>query len=404
MPSFAYEAAGPDGAIGRGVIDAPNRSAAVERILALGQTPVRVVERSEAGGSFDLRPMVPQFGIAAERLTLLQELATLLRAGLSVERSISVMQGLSGAQRTKGALQAVLDGLRGGEPLSAAMRRADVLFPESVRRMVVAGEVSGRLPEVVKRLADAEARNKELRERVVSAMIYPALLFVVMIVVLVIIFTVVVPRLEPLFEQSGDALPWPAAILLAVSKFLTAYGFAVAVLLACALVILLYVLRQSWARLAIDRWAMTTRVLFQIPRHYHGAQFCRNVAMLLEGGVPLNRALENAQVAASNSYLRERLSGAVEAVRQGQPFKAALDTVGVLPRTAIEFAAVGEETGRPAQLLNEAADLLDRQTQTKLDRLTALLLPAVTIVLGIVVAGIMMGVSGGIMAANDLAL
>lgn len=405
MPSFAYEAAGPDGAIGRGVVEAPNRAAAVERILALGRTPVRIVEQGGAetavlGGS----SLLPRFGLVNERLVLLQELSTLLRAGLSVERALVAMQGLASKPRIRGELQSLLDGLRGGEPLSTAMRRTDRLFPEPLRRLIVAGEASGRLPEVTKRLAEAHARNKDLTDRAVSAMIYPALLVVVMFVVLVMIFTVVVPRLEPLFAQSGEALPWPAAILLGVAGFFNSFGTLAGVALAVGLAAALYALRQPAVRLSLDRWSLRSRLLLGIPRDFQAAQFCRNVAMLLDGGMPLNRALENAQAAATNGHIRQRLSGIVELVRQGRTLKSALEAGDVFPRAAVEFAAVGEETGRLSAMMNEAADVLDRQVQTKLDRLSALLLPAVTIILGIIVAGIMSGVVSGIMAANDLAL
>lgn len=406
MPSFAYEAAGPDGAIGRGVVEAPNRSAAVERILALGRTPVRIVEQGEAapasfvGGA----RFLPIWGLAEQRLTLLQEFGTLLRAGLGVERALLAMQALSSSARTKAALQNLLEGLRAGEPLSVAMRRADQLFPDATRRMIVAGEASGRLPDVMKRIADAEARNKELKDRAVSAMIYPALLVVVMFAVLVMIFTVVVPRLEPLFAQSGEALPWPAAILLAISGFFNAYGTPFAIVLVLILVGLVYALRQPGARVAIDRWALRSRLLLDIPRRFYGAQFGRNLSMLLEGGMPLNRALETAQSAISNTHIRQRLAGAVELVRQGRTLKSALEVTDVLPRAIVEFAAVGEETGKLPSMMSEAADILDRDVQTKLDRLSALLLPAVTIFLGLVVAAIMSGVVTGILAANDLAL
>ncbi|MBP6012578.1 MAG: type II secretion system F family protein [Alphaproteobacteria bacterium] len=406
MPSFAYEAAGPDGAIGRGVVEAPNRSAAVERILALGRTPVRIVEQGEAapasfaGGA----RLLPVWGLAGQRLTLLQEFGTLLRAGLGVERALLAMQALSSSSRTKSALQNLLEGLRAGEPLSVAMRRADQLFPDATRRMIVAGEASGRLPEVMKRIADAEARNKELKDRAISAMIYPALLVVVMFAVLVMIFTVVVPRLEPLFAQSGEALPWPAAILLAISGFFNAYGTLFAIVLVLSLVGLVYALRQPGARVAIDRWSLRSRLLLDIPRRFYGAQFGRNLSMLLEGGMPLNRALETAQSAISNTHIRQRLAGAVELVRQGRTLKAALEVTDVLPRAIVEFAAVGEETGKLPSMMGEAADILDRDVQTKLDRLSALLLPAVTIFLGLVVAAIMSGVVTGILAANDLAL
>jgi general secretion pathway protein F len=273
-----------------------------------------------------------------------------------------------------------------------------------MRKLVAAGEASGRLGDVMTRLAAAETRNKELSDRAVSAMIYPALLVVVMLIVLTIIFTTVVPRLAPLFAQSGDALPWPAAVLLAISQFLNGYGTLTAIVAAAALLGLLYALRQPAARVAFERWSLKSRLFFDIPRGMHAAQFARNVAMLLTGGMPLNRALETAQAAVGNVHLKQTLSGAIELVRQGKPMKTALEASGALPRILLEFAGVGEETGRLAPMLDQAADILDREVQTKLDRLSALLLPAVTIVLGLVVAAIMGGVVSGIMAANELAL
>lgn len=405
VPSFAYEAAGPDGVIGRGVVDAANRALAVERILALGRTPVRVVEQDgDPAAAPAASHLLPVFGLAGERLALLREFASLLGAGLSVERTLVAMQGLAAKPRTRGAVQAILAGVRGGEPLSVAMQRADQLFPESLRRLVVAGEASGQLPAVMTRLAGAQAKNKELQERTVSALIYPALLVTVMIVVLTIIFTVVVPRLEPLFAESGAALPWPAALLLGVSRFLDAYGSVLGLTLAGGFAGLLYTMRQPAARVARDAWALRSPVVFGIPRGSEAAQFCRNLAMLVDGGLPLNRALEAAQASARNAEMRRQLAGTVELVRQGRSLRAAIDATPALPRVVAEFAAVGEETGRLAAMLSEAADVLDRDVQTKLDRLSALLLPAVTIVLGLAVAAIMGGVVSGLLAANDMAL
>jgi general secretion pathway protein F len=404
VPSFAYEAAGPDGAIGRGVIDAPTRSAAVERILASGRTPVRLVEQGVSSAAFEPTRAFPAFGMASERLGLLREFGTLLQAGLSVERALTALQGLTARPRSRSAVQSLLEGLRAGEPVSAAMRRASALFPEPMRKLVAAGEASGRLPEVISRLAAAEARNKELSDRAISAMIYPALLIVVMLVVVSIIFTTVVPRLEPLFVQSGDALPWPAAVLLAVAQFFNAYGSLTAIAAVAALGLVLYALRQPATRVAIERWSFRSRLLFDIPRRMHAAQFGRNVGMLLAGGMPLNRALETAQSAVGNVHLKQQLSGAIELVRQGKPLKTALEASGVLPRILVEFAGVGEETGRLGPMLDQASDILDRDVQTKLDRLSALLLPAVTIVLGLLVGAIMSGVVSGILAANELAL
>jgi general secretion pathway protein F len=126
--------------------------------------------------------------------------------------------------------------------------------------------------------------------------------------------------------------------------------------------------------------------------------------MLLDGGLPLNRALEAANAAVTNGYLRVKLDGVVEDVRQGRSLRAAIESAGALPRLTLEFVAVGEETGKLSLMLSEAADVFDRDVQTQVDRLSALLLPIVTIALGALVAAIMSGVVSGILAANDLAV
>lgn len=405
MPTFAYEATSPQGGVTRGVIEAPTRSAAVERILGLGQTPMRVTEQAAghvAGPAFG--GMRPAWGLSAQRLSILRELSLLLRAGLSVERALVAMQGLAKNARAKSTLAQLLEGLRAGEALSTAMARAGPLFPENVRKLVAAGEASGRLSDVMVRLADAHARSKELTDRVVSALIYPALLVIVMIAVLVMIFTVVLPRLEPLFLQSTDALPWATAVLLAVSWFFEVFGLWLLLVLIAGLTYALYALRAPATRLALDRFATNSRFMLDLPRRYQAAQFCRNLGMLLEGGMTVNRALEAAEGAMSNRYMRSFMPKLIDEVRQGRTLKAALESAGVFPRLTVEFAAVGEETGRVAPMMTEAADVLDRDVKTELDRLSALLLPVVTIVLGAIVAAIMAGVVTGILAANDLAL
>lgn len=405
VPNFLFEAASRDGAVVRGTIEAASRAAAVERIMALGRTPVRVVEQGvdslHTGEAAEGRPL---WGAAQQRLALLRELSLLLHAGLSVERALVVMQGLAVKHRTKATIAHLLDGLRGGEALSGAMRRAEGVFPETLRKLVAAGEVSGRLKDVVARLASAYARNKDLADRAISALIYPALLVVVMLAVLTMIFTVVLPRLEPLFAQSGAALPWPAAVLVAISHIFNDYGLWLAALLIVAVFGGLLALRGQGSKFALDRFAITSRVTLDLPRRYEAAQFCRNLAMLIEGGMPLNRALEAAEGGISNRYMRSHLTKVLQDVRQGRPLSWAFDKANVFPRLVVEFAAVGEETGHLAPMLDKAADLLDSEVQIRLDRLSALLLPTVTVALGIVVAAIMSGVVSGILAANEMAL
>lgn len=407
MPIYSYEAAGKDGKPTHGTIEAPSRSMAVERLLQQGRTPLLLSERPLQRGPASLSAWLPSWGSMAEarnRGTLLRELAVLLKAGLNVERSLTTMAALASTPATRATIDAMLESLRSGETLSAAMARAGDAFPESMRRLVAAGEASGRLPEVMTRIADAEERTRQLSDRLVSAMIYPALLMVTMLGVLTLIFTSVLPQLEPVLAGAGSAIPWPAAMLLAVSRFMNAFGFTLAVVLLAGLVASLYLLRQPATQLALDRHAIKARYLLGIPLHYQTAQFFRNLAMLVDGGMPLNRALELAQQALSNRFMRQALDAVINDVRQGRTLRTALEQAGLFPRLAVEFVAVGEETGRLAPMLQEAADMFERDVQTRIDRLSALLLPMMTIFLGLVVAAIMTGVVSGIFAANDLAI
>ncbi|MFN9779564.1 MAG: type II secretion system F family protein [Alphaproteobacteria bacterium] len=407
MPIYSYEAAGKDGKPTHGTIEAPSRSMAVERLLQQGRTPLQLSEQPLQRGPASLSAWLPSWGSMAEarsRGTLLRELAILLKAGLNVERSLTTMAALASTPATRATIDAMLESLRSGETLSAAMARAGDAFPESMRRLVAAGEASGRLPEVMTRIADAEERTRQLSDRLVSAMIYPALLMVTMLGVLTLIFTSVLPQLEPVLASAGSAIPWPAAMLLAVSRFMNAFGFTLAVVLLAGLVASLYLLRQPATQLALDRHAIKARYLLGIPLHYQTAQFFRNLAMLVDGGMPLNRALELAQQALSNRFMRQALDAVINDVRQGRTLRTALEQAGLFPRLAVEFVAVGEETGRLAPMLQEAADMFERDVQTRVDRLSALLLPMMTIFLGLVVAAIMTGVVSGIFAANDLAI
>jgi general secretion pathway protein F len=407
VPIYAYEAAGHDGKPVRGSIEAPTRSAAVERLLQQGRTPLSLSEaplRRGGSGLLSWLPSLQGMSVGQTRMTLLRELSVLLKAGLNVERSLATMSTVASSPATRSLIEAMLEGLRGGETLGSAMARAGDMFPEPMRRLVAAGEASGSLAEVMARIAETETRARQLSDKLVSAMIYPALLLTTMLGVLTLIFTSVLPQLEPVLQGSGAAIPWPTAMLLGVSHFMNAFGGALALLLIAGLAAILVMLRQPAARFALDRHAVTARYLLAIPINVQTAQFCRNLAMLLEGGMPLNRALELSRQALSNSYVRHVLDAVIVQVKQGRTLRAALDQAAIFPRIAVELVAVGEETGRIAPMLQEAADMFERDVQTRVDRLSALLLPAMTILLGLVVAAIMTGVVSGIFAANDIAI
>jgi general secretion pathway protein F len=165
-----------------------------------------------------------------------------------------------------------------------------------------------------------------------------------------------------------------------------------------------YVLKRDAARDALHRFVFKSRIFLLVPSEYEAARFCRNLETLLSGGLALDRSLSAARSASANRWFRIRLAGVLSAVESGATLRTAFGRSEVLPALVVEFAAVGEETGRLAAMMREAAEILERDVETRLDRLTALVLPAATLVMGAIVAGVMAAIVTGLLAVNDLAM
>ena len=269
--------------------------------------------------------------------------------------------------------------------------------------MLAAGEASGNLPEITSRVAAGLSRTRALKSRLVSDLTYPAVLIVAMTAVMWVVFHTVLPRLTPIFSQAGVTMPLPTRILLGVGSFFDTYGWALLVIAMGSVVAFLYAWRQPNVRLIIDRVFVTSRLMLDLPRQFEAAIFCRNPQTVLDGGLPLERALGAARDGIANRWFRAQITNVQKAVSDGQRISHALTKATVLPPLVAEFAAVGEETGRLSAMMQEAADILDQGVQTRLDRLTTLVVPVTTLIMGALVAGLMSGIVSGVLAVNDLA-
>jgi len=401
MPRYAFEAIDATGARIRGTLEADTRGTAVEQLLTGGQTPV-LLKEAQAGESLVARALALLSGGSFDYVLLLRELATLLKAGLTVERALVLLGNLSGNRTQALKLKQITARVRAGESLSRAFGAIVTEAPAYVARLMAAGEASGQLADVVARLAAGLVRARNLKNRLVAGLTYPAILAVAMAAVLWVVFTSVLPRLTPMFSEAGAALPLPTRALLGVSWFVDTFGWLLLALTAAAAGGFLYAWRRADTRLAIDRLILSSRLTLDLPARFEAARFCRNLETLLGGGLSLERALAAAREGAGNSWFRSKLAGAQAAVSEGERLRAAFAKTDVLPPLVLEFAGVGEETGRLAAMMGEAAGVLDDEVTTRLDRLTALVLPAGTLVMGGLVAAVMAGIVSGILAVNDL--
>jgi len=401
VPRFSFEAIDRSGVLVRGSLDAQTRSVAMEQLLANGQTPVAL--RAERGQSAIRRAANAVRHRSFDYLLFLRELGVLLKAGLPVERALNVLLELSPNGNHAVRVRQILERVRSGEPLAQSIGAVITEAPRYVSRLIAAGEASGQLAEVVTRLASGLARAKALRDKLLLSLTYPAVLAATMVGVLYVVFTTVLPRLTPMFRAAGASLPASTAVLLGVGNFVDSYGLLLLAVAVIAIAALIYAWRQPTQRLQIDKYLMTSRVLLRLPNRYEAARYCRNLQTLLGGGLPLDRALSAARDGVTNTWFRARMAEVRDAVAEGRSLQSAFKQSFALPTIAIEFSAVGEETGRLGPMIGEAADILDQDVESRLDRLTALVLPIATLVMGGLVAVIMVGIVSGVLAVNDLA-
>jgi general secretion pathway protein F len=269
--------------------------------------------------------------------------------------------------------------------------------------MVRAGELGGSLGEGLERLGIFVERSASVRERIISSLIYPAMLAGMILLTVVLVLTVVLPRFKSLFEESRVQLPWATRAVLALGDFVHAYGW----LCAIAAIVGMASLYRAWCHPhlgpRLDLRLLKARWTFGLIAKTQTSRFLRTIGTLSRSGVPLPQATQVALGMLDNRALQAAAGEVHERLKQGQDLSTLMDRAEVFPKAAVQLARVGEETGRLHDLLLEAADTLDRESQGTLDRLLSILIPSVTIVMGAIVAALIASVLVGILSLNDLA-
>lgn len=411
MHTFSYRALDSAGAMHAGELLTGSRASALETLSARGLIPVEV---AVSGADASVRKSRLKIGSGAswrrqrrttprELLGLTQSLGALLSAGLTVERALEITTALAARPAVRLVSDALVQSVRSGRTLSESFGTSGQRLPPYYRTMVEAGEVGGSLPEAFKRLAELLGRQTEIRERLRTALVYPSILGLVLVMTLIVLLTFVLPRFESLFAESEAPLPWSTRAVLAGGRLIADYWWAL-VLAAAALVTGMRAwLRSATGRLHFDRWLLRTWLTFGLPVALDGARMLRTVATLCESGLPLPAALRVARGALSNGCLREALDAVTRDVQSGNGFAQSLARARVFPAIAVQLARVGEETGRLGELMLSAAKALEDESQNALERLLTLVVPLITIALGLIVAGLIGSVLVGLLSVNDLA-
>jgi general secretion pathway protein F len=409
MPRYRYKAVTSAGEIIEGVIDATDRQVVVDRLHAQGSTPIRAEESGKVSARGSVRSL-SLFGHRRRRLdptTVMhatRELATLLRAGLTVDRAFSVLAEISDDDTVRAFLDDVLKSVRGGATLADALMPHKESLPAYYVGLVRAGEAGGALDGVMARLAEALERAQALRESVRSAMYYPAFVLIMSVLTLVVLFTLVIPEFRPMFEDGDHPMPTSLAAIIAISDGLKAYWWAiVAALLAIIVGIRRYVATPEGRR-RIDHGILRAPLAGDLVTKLEVARFSRTLGTLLANGVMVLNALSITAEAISNRSIAEAIMSLSIRLKRGEGLAMPLTETGIFPRLAVQLVQVGEESGQLEAMLLRIADIYDEEVKRTLQRLLAMLVPVMTICIGIFVAGIIATMLTAILSTYDLSM
>ncbi len=395
MPQFSYRARNAQGELVEGVLDCADRAVAIQQIELQRCIPVRIellgaepkgpkVVRPPAGGALETPTQnlkIPH----AQLLIFTEQLAHLLKAGMTLDEALSILEKRLKQPRVQQMTHSLHQSLVDGRSFSQALSEMPRIFQPLYVNLVAAGEASGAMPQILLRLVKHLMQAKDLRDRVQQALIYPAFLALAGAVLVTIFITFMVPQLSGFMAQTGGALPLPTRILLQIHHAITSYWW-VGVLAAVGLIVAFRALvRSEEGRVGWDRFRLLIPGYGRVIRHRYYAQFARTLGTLMENGVPLLRSLDLVTEIAGNRFLEVKLGEVRKAVIDGATLSAALQEQKMFPDLFTDMMAVGEQTGHFAETMQAIADVYERELDRSVGVISQLIPPIIIVVIAVVV-------------------
>ena len=390
MPEFIARIGTPDGSI----LERSFTSESEKLLRAELQQQYLVLGIRRKSTITSLLPgMGPRRGIKMKEFLLFnQELASLLKAGLPILSSLDILTERRKNPVFKKALLEVRDKVRGGASLSEAFTEQGDLFPRIYCSTLASGERSGEVAGVLQRFISYQKTLMATRRKVVSALIYPACLFLLSIAVIGILVTMVVPKFVDVYGDLGADLPLITRILVGVSTLVTDYALIVLAFLIGAFMSVRAWMRTEAGRLSVDRFKLRVPLLGGILMRFSASRFVRTLGTLLSGGIPAVAAIGIAGRAVGNMEFERQLLDVERKVREGSSLWQSLEATALFSDIAIEMTKVGESTGALSEMLISVAEFYDEEIDTSLSTIMSLLEPIMLIFMGLVVALMMLAI------------
>ena len=407
MPYFQYKALNSGGVVDAGSIQASNRPDAFDKIKQLGLQLVHLEETAEGGAGLAKSDGISlpwkQRRISFKMLgTFTRLLSSLLAAGVPLSRALTILYRETTDPAASKKWREVHDLVIDGVSLSDAMSRSPETFPTVYTAMVEAGETGGFLDLVLEQIAEFQARDKELRGKVISAMIYPAVLMFLAIAVLIFLMVFFIPRFKTLFEGFDAALPMLTQVIVTTSEFSQRYGIFIII----AMAFLVY-LARTWVtsergRRIYERWLLTAPVIGPLSSQFAMARFSRMLGTLIHAGVPLVSGLNVAQRSIGNQILTDAIEDSIERVKKGESLARSLGNCSLLFSGAtVEMISVAEESSRLDKELIRLAEVTEKELDQQLKTAVALMEPLMLFFIAAFIGTIFVGMVIPIFTIQD---
>lgn len=385
MPIFIYKAKNRAGRKIKGDLDAPNLDMAENLLNRRGLSDIRVkpkprdiLEGTFLEGRVSSRDMV----------IFSRQFSTMINSGVPILQSLQVMCEQTENKILRRKLYEIKNNIEGGDSLFDALSKHRDVFDDLYTNMVDAGETGGILDVVLDRLAQYIEKAARLKAKVKSAMIYPGVIITVAIAVIAIILIFVIPTFEQMFADFGGALPAPTQIVINLSRFTTENYLYIIFALVGAFIAFKLFYRTERGRILVDNWVLFLPLFGSLLRKVAVARFSRTLSTMISSGVPILRSLDIVSRTSGNKTVERAVLEAKISISGGQTLAEPLDETGIFPPMVIHMISIGEATGALDSMLGKIADFYDDEVDVAVDTLTALIEPAMIVILGVIVGGL----------------
>lgn len=390
MPKYTYKAKKRSGEIVEGVLEADNRTLVVNRLHSMEYFPLLVQEEGGKGLQTEISLKAFERIGARDICNFTRQVSNLLRSGLPLSRALGVLQDQTENAKFREVIRSLKSSVAGGNTFAEALAEHEKIFPPLFTNMVHAGEVSGSLDTVMERLADFEEKELDTRNKIISAMAYPAIMVVVGSGVIIVLLTFVIPRFTIMFQQMDQQLPAITQFLVSVSAFLKSYWYILLGGLAGGIFLYRKYQATPEGRKHIDTLKLKIPLIKDFLQKREITKFSRTMGTLLGNGVPILKALEIVEAVITNTVIASHIAVVRDNIREGEKVSDHLGSGGIFPPMVVSMVAIGEETGSLETTLERIAVAYDADTERAMRTITTLIEPMLILLMGVVVGFIVM--------------